>query len=69
MSATVNGSRLAEEPRADVEGRLAELRTAGVVPGVAIVLVGEDYAAQVYERRARRLAEEMAAAMSPSSSR
>ena len=60
MTATVvDGSQLAEELRADVERRVGELAAEGVVPGLATVLVGEDYAARAYERRVRRLAEEM----------
>jgi methylenetetrahydrofolate dehydrogenase (NADP+)/methenyltetrahydrofolate cyclohydrolase len=60
VSATViDGAHIAAELRADVERRVAELGAAGVAPGLATVLVGEDYAAQAYERRVRRLAEEI----------
>jgi methylenetetrahydrofolate dehydrogenase (NADP+)/methenyltetrahydrofolate cyclohydrolase len=55
----IDGSHLADELRADVERRVAELAEADIVPGLATVLVGEDYAAQAYERRVRKLAEEM----------
>jgi methylenetetrahydrofolate dehydrogenase (NADP+)/methenyltetrahydrofolate cyclohydrolase len=56
---TIDGNRLAEELRAEVEASVAELATAGAKPGLATVLAGEDYAAQAYERRVRRLAEEI----------
>lgn len=60
MSAVVvDGGHLADELRGDVEERVAALERDGIVPGLATVLVGEDYAAQAYERRVRRLAEEM----------
>ncbi len=60
MSATgIDGAQLAQELRADVERRLVELGAAGVEPGLATVLVGDDYAAQAYERRVRKLAEEI----------
>jgi methylenetetrahydrofolate dehydrogenase (NADP+)/methenyltetrahydrofolate cyclohydrolase len=60
MSATViDGSQLVAELREDVERRVAELGASGVIPGLATVLVGEDYAAQAYERRVRRIAEEL----------
>ncbi|HXV58980.1 MAG TPA: tetrahydrofolate dehydrogenase/cyclohydrolase catalytic domain-containing protein [Gaiellaceae bacterium] len=60
MSAdVVDGNALAEELRADVERRVETLGEAGVVPGLATVLAGEDYAAQAYERRLRRLADEI----------
>ncbi|MGH3035076.1 MAG: bifunctional 5,10-methylenetetrahydrofolate dehydrogenase/5,10-methenyltetrahydrofolate cyclohydrolase [Gaiellaceae bacterium] len=55
----IDGNRLAEVLRADVEKRLAGLTTGGIRPGLATVLVGEDYAAAAYERRVRRLAEEI----------
>lgn len=56
---TIDGNQLAEELRAEVEASVAELAAAGVRPGLATVLAGEDYAAQAYERRVRRLAEEI----------
>ena len=59
IATAIDGSRLADELRADVERRLAELAGSGVRPGLATVLVGEDYAARAYERRVRKLAEEM----------
>jgi methylenetetrahydrofolate dehydrogenase (NADP+)/methenyltetrahydrofolate cyclohydrolase len=60
VTATViDGGGLADELRAEVERRVAGLKAAGVTPGLATVLVGEDYAAQAYERRVRKLADEM----------
>jgi methylenetetrahydrofolate dehydrogenase (NADP+)/methenyltetrahydrofolate cyclohydrolase len=54
----IDGSHLADELRSEVEGRVAELGAAGLTPGLATVLIGDDYAARAYERRVRRLAEE-----------
>jgi len=60
MSAVViDGTGFAEELRAEVEERVRGLASIGVRPGLATVLVGEDYAAQAYERRVRRVAEEI----------
>jgi methylenetetrahydrofolate dehydrogenase (NADP+)/methenyltetrahydrofolate cyclohydrolase len=60
LSATVvDGEALAAELRADVEDEFRALADRGVRPGLATVLVGDDYAAQAYERRVRRLAEEL----------
>lgn len=56
-AAVIDGSEIADELRTDVGRRFAELARAGVRPGLATVLAGEDYAAQAYERRVRRLAE------------
>jgi methylenetetrahydrofolate dehydrogenase (NADP+) / methenyltetrahydrofolate cyclohydrolase len=60
VSATViDGDALAAELREDVERDFRALLDRGIRPGLATVLVGEDYAAQAYERRVRRLAEEL----------
>ena len=60
MSAhVIDGERLAAELRREVERERDELTRAGVRPGLATVLVGDDYAAKAYERRLRRVAEEL----------
>jgi methylenetetrahydrofolate dehydrogenase (NADP+)/methenyltetrahydrofolate cyclohydrolase len=55
----IEGEALAAELRAEVERTLAELVRSAIHPGLATVLLGDDYAAQAYERRLRRLAEEL----------
>jgi methylenetetrahydrofolate dehydrogenase (NADP+)/methenyltetrahydrofolate cyclohydrolase len=55
----IDGNRLAGTLRAEVEANMSELAAGGVKPGLATVLVGEDYASAAYERRVRRLAEEL----------
>jgi methylenetetrahydrofolate dehydrogenase (NADP+)/methenyltetrahydrofolate cyclohydrolase len=55
----IDGNLFAEDLRVDVERRVAGLARDGIRPGLATVLVGEDYAARAYERRVRRLAEEI----------
>lgn len=58
MSARViDGEGIAAELRIEVEHAFRELASSGVRPGLATVLLGENYAAQAYERRLRRLAE------------
>ena len=44
----IDGNALAKEIRAEVAGRTAALKQRGVQPHLAIVLVGEDPASQVY---------------------
>lgn len=46
----MNGTALATELRSDVARRTAALRQRGMTPGLAVVLVGEDAASQVYVR-------------------
>jgi methylenetetrahydrofolate dehydrogenase (NADP+) / methenyltetrahydrofolate cyclohydrolase len=55
----IDGNRLAERLRAEVEQGVRELAALGVQAGLATVLVSEDYAAAAYERRLRRVAEEL----------
>ncbi len=55
----IDGERLAAELRAEVEEGVRTLEAAGVQPGLATLIVGDDYASAAYERRVRRLAEEL----------
>jgi methylenetetrahydrofolate dehydrogenase (NADP+)/methenyltetrahydrofolate cyclohydrolase len=54
----IDGVALGREIRAEVAVRVAELRAAGIVPGLAVVLVGEDPASAVYVRSKGRACEE-----------
>ena len=55
----IDGEAFAAELREDVEQEFRSLTSLGIRPGLATVLVGDDYAAAAYERRVRRLAEEL----------
>jgi methylenetetrahydrofolate dehydrogenase (NADP+) / methenyltetrahydrofolate cyclohydrolase len=44
----IDGNALAKRIRVDVAQRTAALKARGVVPGLAVILVGEDPASQVY---------------------
>jgi methylenetetrahydrofolate dehydrogenase (NADP+)/methenyltetrahydrofolate cyclohydrolase len=46
----INGNTLSTQLRADVTRRTAALRERGLTPGLAVVLVGENPASQVYVR-------------------
>ena len=46
----IDGNALAKLVRADVAARALALREQGVVPGLAVILVGENAASQVYVR-------------------
>ncbi len=49
MAATViRGKELAQEIRSSLAGRLAELKTLGITPGLTVVLVGDDPASDSY---------------------
>src|SRR6478736_9515416 len=46
----IDGNALAKQIRADVQGRTQALKARGVQPKLAILLVGEDPASQVYTK-------------------
>ena len=46
----IDGNALSRQLRANVAQRAAQLKARGVTPGLAVVLVGEDPASQVYVR-------------------
>ena len=51
MSAVLlDGKALAKRVRGEVAGEAARLRAAGVEPGLAVVLIGDDPASQIYVR-------------------
>jgi len=49
-AARIDGTAIAREVRADVARRATRLAAAGHVPGLAVILVGDDPASQVYVR-------------------
>lgn len=58
MSRILDGKAAAQAVRAEVAARVRALRARGVVPGLAVVLVGDDPASQVYVRNKDRAAAE-----------
>ena len=46
----IDGTALSRQLRTDVAQRAASLRARGIIPGLAVVLVGENPASQVYVR-------------------
>ncbi|MCK4176230.1 bifunctional 5,10-methylenetetrahydrofolate dehydrogenase/5,10-methenyltetrahydrofolate cyclohydrolase [Aciditerrimonas ferrireducens] len=60
MAATlIDGRAAAQELKAHLVGEIDALRRHGTRPGLATIQVGDDPAASAYERRVRRLAEEL----------
>lgn len=50
MARIIDGTGISREIRAEIAAGVAALRGAGVVPGLAVVLVGSDQASHVYVR-------------------
>jgi len=46
----IDGNALSRQLRADVGARAAALKTRGITPGLAVILVGDNQASQVYVR-------------------
>lgn len=60
MTVIMNGKKLAQEVKAELKQRVEELWTSKqIVPRLAVILVGEDPASQVYVRNKRRAAEKI----------
>jgi len=55
----IDGKRIADDVRTELKPRLAKLALAGVVPGLAAVLVGENPASQLYVKMKGKASEEM----------
>ena len=55
----IDGKQVAAEMRAELKEKVAELKTKGVVPGLAVVLVGEDPASKSYVTAKERACEEI----------
>jgi methylenetetrahydrofolate dehydrogenase (NADP+)/methenyltetrahydrofolate cyclohydrolase len=47
---TIDGKQLSEQLRQQVTQRVQALKTQGITPGLAVVLVGDNPASQVYVR-------------------
>jgi len=56
---TIDGRRVAAALTEELRREVKTLADQGVRPGLATVLAGDDYAARAYERRVRRLAEDL----------
>jgi methylenetetrahydrofolate dehydrogenase (NADP+)/methenyltetrahydrofolate cyclohydrolase len=55
----IDGKQVAAEMRAELKAEVAKLKEAGIVPGLAVVLVGEDPASKSYVTAKERACEEI----------
>jgi methylenetetrahydrofolate dehydrogenase (NADP+)/methenyltetrahydrofolate cyclohydrolase len=59
MARIISGTEISQAMRAEIAEQVAALRAEGVTPGLAVVLVGEDAASQVYVRSKTQACEEV----------
>lgn len=59
MAAIIDGKAVSARLRREMTAEVAAMKEAGIVPGLAVVLVGEDPASQVYVRNKIRACEEL----------
>ncbi len=59
MAQIIDGKQVAETIRAELKREIAVLQRRGVVPGLAVVLVGNDPASEVYVRGKRKTCAEL----------
>ena len=59
MGNLIDGRTVAEKVYIDLRSQIAELRTKGVTPGLAVVLVGDDAASRAYVRSKDKMSREL----------
>ncbi|MEP6602495.1 MAG: tetrahydrofolate dehydrogenase/cyclohydrolase catalytic domain-containing protein [Spartobacteria bacterium] len=59
MSNLIDGRAIAEKVYVDLRREIAELKSRGVTPGLAVVLVGEDPASRAYVRSKDKMSREL----------
>lgn len=59
MGNVIDGKAIAQSVRGEIASRTAALKEQGVVPGLAVVLVGEDSASKVYVRNKEKACEQV----------
>ena len=59
MPVIMDGKALAAQLMASLQDRVAALKARGVLPGLAVVLVGEDPSSQIYVRNKERACQEL----------
>ena len=58
MAEIIDGKRISKEVRAEIAAECQALGERGIVPGLAVVIVGSDPASQVYVRNKKKACEE-----------
>ena len=59
MAKIIDGKQISKEVRAEIAAECAALKEKGIVPGLAVIIVGTDPASQVYVRNKKKACEEV----------
>lgn len=59
MAELINGKELASKIRNDLKGKVTQLKQTGINPKLAVIMVGDDKASQVYVRNKSKACEEI----------
>ena len=59
MAKIINGKEISEKLREQMTAEVKELAAKGIVPGLAVILVGQDPASQVYVRNKKKACEQI----------
>ncbi len=59
MAMLIDGKKISAEVRAEIKEKTEALKAQGIHPGLAVIIVGEDPASQVYVRNKARACEEV----------
>lgn len=59
MLKLIDGKQLAQKRRKEIKQTVEQLKAKGIVPGLAVILVGEDPASQVYVRNKEKACQEV----------
>ncbi|MBN2984440.1 bifunctional methylenetetrahydrofolate dehydrogenase/methenyltetrahydrofolate cyclohydrolase FolD [Cohnella algarum] len=55
----IEGKKISDQIRAEIKDEVAKLKSSGIQPGLAVILVGEDPASQVYVRNKAKACEDL----------
>ena len=59
MLKLIDGKQLAQKRREEIKQTVEQLKAKGIVPGLAVIFVGEDPASQVYVRNKEKACQEV----------
>jgi methylenetetrahydrofolate dehydrogenase (NADP+)/methenyltetrahydrofolate cyclohydrolase len=59
MTVIIDGRKMAQGAKVELKQRVEKLKTKGIIPNLAIILVGEDLASKIYIRVKMKMADEI----------